>query len=78
MYAHEQGCPWDESTCKIGASGGHLECLKYAHGQGCLWDESICTEAARGGRFECLKYAGMSRVVLEISKLARTQLVGVI
>ena len=27
----ENGCPWDEKTCRFAASSGHLECLKYAH-----------------------------------------------
>ena len=35
QYLHENGCPWDETTCSEAASGGHLECLKYAHENGC-------------------------------------------
>ena len=56
-YAHENGCPWDESTCEAATEGGHLECLKYAHENGCPWDESACEAAARCGHLECLKYA---------------------
>jgi hypothetical protein len=28
-YAHENGCDWDEYTCRHAVSGGHLDCLKY-------------------------------------------------
>ena len=31
IYAHENGCPWDEKSCSLAAENGHLECLKYAH-----------------------------------------------
>ena len=59
-YAHENGCPWDESTCEA-AARGHLECLQYAHENGCPWDEWVCHEAAKGGHLECLKYAHENR-----------------
>jgi hypothetical protein len=60
-YAHENGCPWDESTCEAAARCGHLECLQYAHENGCPWDEWVCHEAAKGGHLECLKYAHENR-----------------
>src|SRR5680860_920011 len=44
-YAHENGCSWDEITCKSAAENGHLECLKYAHENGCSWDEITCLSA---------------------------------
>lgn len=28
-YAHENGCPWDSTTCRKAASRGNLICLKY-------------------------------------------------
>jgi len=56
-YAHENGCPWDEYTCREAAKNGHLECLKYAHENGCPWDKITCGEAAQEGHLECLKYA---------------------
>ena len=60
-YVHENGCPWDESTCEAAARCGHLECLQYAHENGCPWDEWVCHEAAKGGHLECLKYAHENR-----------------
>ena len=56
-YLHENGCPWDEETCRGAAYAGHLECLKYAHENGCPWDEDTCEAAANGGHLECLQYA---------------------
>ena len=37
QHLHENGCPWDEVTCRVAAEYGHLECLKYAHENGCPW-----------------------------------------
>ena len=34
-YAHENGCPWNATTCSFAAQNGHLDCLKYAHENGC-------------------------------------------
>ena len=31
VYAHENGCPWNEKTCEYAAENGHLECLVYAY-----------------------------------------------
>ena len=56
-YAHENGCPWDRSTCSSAAQNGHLECLKYLHENGCPWDDWTCSSAAFNGHLECLKYA---------------------
>ena len=55
-YAHENGCPWNTSTCSFAANNGHLECLKYAHERGCPWDVWTCAHAASNGQLECLKY----------------------
>ncbi len=41
-YAHENGCPWDETTCRYAAQYGHLDILRYAHENGCPWNESTC------------------------------------
>ena len=57
LLAHEEGCPWDASTCRAAASGGHLACLQYAHEQGCDWDARTCRAAAYEGRLACLQYA---------------------
>ena len=45
LYAHENGCRWDESTCEYAAKNGHLNILQYAHENGCRWNESKCTKA---------------------------------
>ena len=56
-YAHENGCPWNESTCDKAAETGNLDCLEYAHKHGCPWNESTCNKAAETGNLMCLKYA---------------------
>lgn len=55
--AHENGCPWDESTCMHAAKIGNLDCLKYAHENGCRWDKQTCMFASMEGHFDCLLYA---------------------
>jgi hypothetical protein len=55
-WAHENGCPWGESTCSAAADEGHLDVLKWARQNGCPWDESTCKAAAEGGHLECLKW----------------------
>ena len=57
ISAHEQGCPWDDSTTTSAARGGHLDCLQYAHEQGCAWSERVCSSAAHGGHLAVLVYA---------------------
>ena len=57
LYAHENGCRWDENTCTYAAWHGHLEVIKYAHKNGCPWDEQTCSYAAYNGYLEILKYA---------------------
>ena len=42
-YARDQGCPWDASTCRAAAGGGHLEVLQWARANGCPWDEGALT-----------------------------------
>ena len=56
-YAHENGCPWDESACAEAASWCQLECLKYLHENGCPWNEWTCEQAAQAGDVWCLEYA---------------------
>jgi hypothetical protein len=56
-YAHEHGCPWDESTCYGAAAGGHLEVLRYAHEHGCpLHWESCIAGALTCGLVEVVEY----------------------
>ena len=49
-WARENGCPWDERTCRGAAECGHLEVLKWARDNGCPWDENTCESAARPPR----------------------------
>jgi hypothetical protein len=36
---HENGCPWDNSTCCVAALREHWDCLKYAVDNKCpRWD----------------------------------------
>ena len=47
-YVHENGCHWDEDTCKYAAENGHLECLKYAHENGCRkWNADAAKRSPR-------------------------------
>ena len=34
-WARENGCPWDERTCKLAAEEGHLEVFNWACANGC-------------------------------------------
>jgi hypothetical protein len=54
---HENGVPWDQTTCAAAALGGHLDCLQYAHEHGCPWYETTCNTASYSGSLDCLKYA---------------------
>ena len=56
QFLHENGCPWNESTCSGAAHYGHVGCLKYAHENRCPWDKGTCACAAYNGHLECLKY----------------------
>lgn len=56
-WAREEGCPWDQNTCRCAAERGHLEVLRWAKEQGCPWDKSTCKFAARGGHLALLKWA---------------------
>ena len=47
-YAHENGCPWDRSTCYWAASGGHMAVLKYARQNRCPWSKRQCLISANG------------------------------
>ena len=57
QWARQNGCEWDEDTCKLAAKGGHLEVLQWAHENGCPWDENTCEYAAYGGHLEVLQWA---------------------
>ncbi|CAB9515262.1 ankyrin repeat protein [Seminavis robusta] len=56
-YAHENGCPWDKSTCSSAARGGHLEILKFARDNGCPWDGQTLAHAKWEGHSVILEWA---------------------
>jgi hypothetical protein len=37
QWARENGCPWDEDTCRSAAAGGHLELLKWVLSVESIW-----------------------------------------
>jgi len=51
-------CPWDEGTCTLAATGGHLDVLKWLRSQDppCPWGKGTCLEAAEGGHLDVLKW----------------------
>ena len=57
QWARENGCEWNEETCRAAAAGGHLEVLQWARENGCEWDRFTCAGAARGGHLEVLRWA---------------------
>ena len=50
QWAHQNGCPWDEGTCKAAAKKGHLEVLKWARQNGCPWGLNTWKRAQRNCR----------------------------
>ncbi|KAL4113574.1 hypothetical protein QTP88_017181 [Uroleucon formosanum] len=56
-YAHQQGIPWDISTCTAATLGEKYDCLKYAVENGCPLNESGPINQALGkGNLLFLKY----------------------
>jgi hypothetical protein len=49
QWAREQGCSWNEGSCRQAARGGHVAMLRWLREQGCPWDEETCSAAAAGG-----------------------------
>ena len=35
IWAHENGCPWNEYTCSEADDNGHLDILQWARNNGC-------------------------------------------
>ena len=60
QWAHQNGCPWDETTCYQAAFGGQLEVLQWARRNGCPWDYWTCYVAAMYGRLEVLQWASQN------------------
>jgi hypothetical protein len=57
QWARANGCPWDESVCRIAAEGGHLEVLQWARANGCPWDETTCMGAVVRDHLAVLQWA---------------------
>ena len=57
QWAHESGCPWDETTCSGAARRGHLEVLQWARAHGCPWDHETLTQAASCGHMFVVEWA---------------------
>jgi hypothetical protein len=55
-YAHEHGCPLDESGM-LAAAANSLDCLRYMHDTGYPWNDRVCAAAAEAGELACLSYA---------------------
>lgn len=70
-YAHERGCPWDESCCNSAARNGHADCLRYAHERGCPWDADCVEAAIKNGHADCLRYAHEHGCPLRVRGLFR-------
>lgn len=41
IYAHENGCEWDEKTIRAALDGKHVECLWYAYSNCCPTTEKL-------------------------------------
>lgn len=55
--ARQNGCPWNEITCRSAVIKGHLEVLIWARTNGAPWqNDHFCTSAASGGHLEMLKW----------------------
>jgi hypothetical protein len=57
MWAREQDCTWDVSTCDAAAEGGHLEVLQWAREHNCEWTMYTCAYAAESGHLEVMQWA---------------------
>ena len=47
MWLRENDCPWNNWTCILAATNGHLKCLKYAVENGCSIEREECLEDAK-------------------------------
>jgi hypothetical protein len=57
-WLHLNGAPWaNNNISRLGAAGGHPECLRYALRNGCGTHITACADAAKGGHLECLQIA---------------------
>jgi hypothetical protein len=55
-WAHENGCPWDDSTPNNAAITGKLESLEWLHENECPFNEDACRHAFDEEHWDCLEY----------------------
>jgi len=55
IYAHENGCPWNEDVCRYACTNDNLEILKYARENGCPWIIEECLELGNNKTNEWIK-----------------------
>ena len=55
MYAHENGCEWDEETGNTAIIHMSVKCLKYTISNGCPLDETIFIKLSSKNNFSALK-----------------------
>jgi hypothetical protein len=56
-WLHNQGYPWDESTCDAAAEGGHLATLQWAREHQCPWNkDQVRVHAAERGHVDMLRW----------------------
>ncbi|GFH53334.1 hypothetical protein CTEN210_09810 [Chaetoceros tenuissimus] len=53
---HEQGVPWNESTCAAAARKGNLKALKFLRSNGCLWNQEALILAIRSRDYDVVEY----------------------
>ena len=52
IYAHENGCEWDENTCRRAIVNEKFDCFKYALDNGCECGiETYSTAKLHGGKY---------------------------
>lgn len=74
IWAHQQGCKWDQDTCAAAASSGHLEVLQVLRGMSCTWDSTVYTLAASNGHLELLQWVHLNSCPLPEVNLLRYDL----
>ena len=57
----ENSCPWEETTCRATALGGHLEVLQ--------WAAQASSSAGKGGHLEVLKWLRENGCPWDVSTL---------
>ena len=56
IYAHENGCPWDDMTLYKAIQNDNFKCLEYAYENGCPSDIEMIDKACKSNNIKILKY----------------------